>query len=111
MVAQFPAIVPVQWESWSPGPEDGLNEVTDVWANPVERKVISWSNRQTIQRDSDHVALELDKVSLQIPTTFGWTVRDRVTLPGRGAYLVTGVDDGMGFHGWRPGISLLLEKS
>ena len=110
--AQFPCNLPVQWETWSPGPEDELHEVTDVWADPVERTVISWSSHRDVQRDGGHVALDVDQVSLQSPSEgFAWNARDRVTLPDRGAYLVHGVIDGIGFHGWRPGLSLLLVKS
>lgn len=111
-VAGFPANLDVQWETWSAGPENELDEVTDVWAVPAPRKVISWSSDRTVTRDGAHVALDLDKVSLQIPAEgFDWGTRDRVTIPGRGTYLVAGIEDGVGFHGWRPGLSLHLEKS
>jgi hypothetical protein len=110
--AGFPANQPVQWQTWSPGPRDEQNEVTDVWAAPTDRLVISWSSDRDVTRDDGHVALDVDKVSLQIPAeNFEWGVRDKVTLPGRGAYLVVRAEDGMGFHGWRPGLSLVLEKA
>lgn len=112
MTAQFPANLEVQWESWSPGETDELNEVTDVWADPLPRKVISWSSRQAVLNDRGHVALDSDRIRMQIPSEgFAWNVRDRVAVPGRGTYLVTGVDDGVGFHGWRPGLTLVLERN
>ncbi|OYN80423.1 hypothetical protein [Mycolicibacterium sphagni] len=109
--AGFPANLPVQWETRSPGPRDEMNEETDVWADPVERKVISYSSRQTVLRDDGHVALDTDQIRMQIPIEgFEWTARDRVTVPGRGQYLVVGIDDGVGFHGWRPGLTLVLKS-
>lgn len=111
-VAGFPANLPVQWQTWSVGPKDELQEDTDVWADPVERKVISYSSRQVVIRDGGHVAQDTDQIRMSIPAEgFTWNVRDRVTVPGRGTYLVTGVDDGVGFHGWRPGLTLVLERS
>lgn len=111
--AQFPCNVEVQWRTWSEGPRDELNEPTDVWPDDAEtRMVISWSNRTEIVRDGDHVALDVDRVHLMIPSeNFEWGQRDKVTLPGRGDYLVVGVEDGEGFHGWRPGLALRLEKA
>lgn len=110
--AQFPSNIAVDWQTWSPGPRDEENEITDVWAPALSRMVISWSSASTITRDAGHVALDVDRVHLMIPAEdFDWGARDKVTLPGRGAYLVVGVEDGEGFHGWRPGLALRLEKA
>lgn len=111
MVAPFPCNVPIQWKSWYLFGKDGFNNDIDAWTDPVDVNVIGWTSRRVLSRDGIHEVEDTDHLKLMVPTDFAWGPKDLAVIPGRGNYLVEGIENpGAGFHGWKPGIVLSLLK-
>lgn len=110
--APFPANHAVQYREWyQDGERDALHNLKDKWKDPVSRMVIGWSSRRIVTQDGIHAAQDEDNVRMEIPPDFTWQARDLVDLPGVGTFQITGaVDPSVGFHNWRPGMVLELQR-
>lgn len=114
-LAPFPANYEVQWETWYSDELDELYNAKDKWHAPEARMVIGWSSRRIVMQDGIHQAQDEDNLRLAVPADFPWAARDIVTIPSQnalgGRYRVKGsADANMGFHGWRPGLVLEVQR-
>jgi hypothetical protein len=109
-IASFPCKKRIGWKTWYSAGIDGFQNTIDAWNLPVVRKVISWSSVRVLSRDGVHEVEDTDHLLLLVPPTFRWNKKDLAVIPGRGDYLVVGIDNaGDGFHDWKPGLTLKLE--
>lgn len=113
----FPAIIPVQHSVFNGVGEDRMGNDVETWADPVEALVIGIQTGMT-ESLNGHTSRVIADVDMAVPPDMRVTVRDRFTLPypfndpgvDDKPYEVVALEDGLGFHGWRPGYVVKLNR-
>lgn len=114
----FPALYTVVHEVFNGVGEDDLGNDTETWAAGVEVQVIAIQSGQ-VENVNGHTSRVVADVDMAVPPELKVTVRDRFTLPYPfndpdddvdKPYEVVALEDGLGFHGWRPGYVVKLNR-
>lgn len=115
----FPLLFTVGHHAYSSTTQDAHGNDIPVYMpaltqSGVQRKVIGWSTPSTDEpKLAGHDRVVVD-VELLVPEGFPAQPRDVIDLPAgpRGQFEVIGYqqDYNHGFHGWRPGSVLALQK-
>ena len=115
----FPAIVPVQHMVFDGDGEGDLGKDAEDWADPVAVLVIGIQSGQA-ENVNGHTSRVVADVDMAVPPELHVTVRDRFMLPypfndpslgdDDKPYEVVAIEDGLGFHGWRPGYVVKLMR-
>lgn len=114
----FPALIPVQHSKFNGMGEDGLGNDVETWSDAVEVMMISIQSG-TVENVNGYTSRLVADVDMAVPPDLTVTVRDRFTLPfpfnnpdddNDKPYEVIGIEDGLGFHGWRPGYVVKLNR-
>lgn len=114
----FPALVAVSHEVFDGVGEDALGNDVETWSDPVDVMVIGIQSGQA-ENLNGHTSRVVADVDMAVPPDLRVTVRDRFTLPypfndpddeNDKPYEVVGLEDGLGFHGWRPGYVAKLNR-
>lgn len=115
----FPAIVPAQHFVFNGDGEGDLGNDAKAWADPVAVLVIGIQSGQA-ENVNGHTSRVVADVDMAVPPELHVTVRDRFTLPypfndpslgdADKPYEVVAIEDGLGFHGWRPGYVVKLMR-
>ncbi|HOY80571.1 MAG TPA: hypothetical protein PLB92_00390 [Rhodoglobus sp.] len=98
--------------------EDDLGNDAETWSDGVEVSVIAIQSGM-VENVNGHTSRVVADVDMAVPPDLRVTVRDRFTLPypfndpddvNDKPYEVVALEDGLGFHGWRPGYVVKLRK-
>ena len=110
MGLSFPTPNSVGWSRFDGSATDELGNVVGVWADPVERAVIGWSDVAVETSSGDgHAAQEKFDLELLVPPSFAPGTRDRIVLEGK-LFEVVGGSRQIGFHQWNPGRCVKLRR-
>lgn len=112
MSGPFPLAQTIGHKAYAGQERNSRGNTVDVWADPVDVKVYGWYISSTHEPQiAGHERVLVDAQVLA-PPEFVPSPKDRVVLPGRGEFEVTGETEDYN-HGpfrWRPGNVVNLRK-
>ncbi len=110
----FPTPYTVDWFPYAGGPEtvDELGNETESWSETATSKAVQGWEDTNAEKLGPNATGEISDVVLSVPPDWTPGMRDRIELPGRGIYEVTGFSlQCNGFHGWQPGNLVMLKRA
>lgn len=108
----FPTPYTVIHEVFNGAGEDDLGNDTETWATGVEVAVIQLAPSM-VESVAGYTSRVVADVDMSVPPELSVSVRDRFTLPEPfgGPFEVVALEDyNHGFHQWRPGSVVKLQK-